>query len=117
MLRSRKVLVPPVVGLVAMICFAGPAQAAGNEQSGFTVGDCMSDVLYGNEPNMANGAPGGPAEQEPGSQAGNVLPTQSPGPWVNNPLDPDNPTRGRSAGQWMQEGVNIPELCRAAARP
>ena len=66
---------------------------------------------------MANGAPDGPAEQEPGSQAGNVVPSQSPGPWVNNPSDPDNPTRGRSAGQWQQEGVNIPELCRAAVRP
>ena len=71
-------------------------------------------ILYGNEPNMADGSPGGPAEQEAGSQAGNVLPTQSPGPFVNNSADPDNPTRGRSAGEWMQEGVNIPELCRAA---
>ena len=95
-------------------------QAAGNDQSGFTVGDCMSDGLYGNEPNMANGRPGGPAEQAPGSQAGNVLPTQSPGPWVNNPAhpdNPDNPRRVRSAGQWMQEGVNILEICRTVARP
>lgn len=90
-----------------------PALAGGNAQSGDTVGNCMSDGLYGNEPNMADGSPGGPAEQEPGTQAGNVLPSQSPGPWVNNPSDPDNPTRGRSAGQWNQEGVNIPALCRA----
>jgi hypothetical protein len=82
--------------------------AAGNEQSGPTVGDCMSDALYGNEPNMANGAAGGPAEHEPGTQAGNVVPTQSPGPSVNNPTDPDNPTRGRSAGQFQQDGINIP---------
>lgn len=116
MRRSRKGLAP-VLGLVAMFCAAAPVQAAGNEQSGFTVGDCMSDGLYGNEPNMANGAPGGPAEQEPGSQAGNVVPTQSPGPWVNNANDPDNPTRGRSAGQWQQIGVNIPEICQALARP
>jgi len=47
-----------------------------------TRGDFMSDVLFGNEPNMANAA-GGPSEQEPGSQAGNVLATWSPGPWVN----------------------------------
>lgn len=90
-----------------------PAWAAGNSHSGPTVGDCMSDGLYGNEPNMANGSPGGPAEQEPGTKGGNVLPTQSPGPFVNNPSDPDNPTRGRSAGQWNQEGVNIPEICRS----
>ena len=101
-----------IVALIALLVVVAGAQAAGNDTSGPTVGDCMSDVLYGNEPNMADGSAGGPAEQEPGTQAGNVVPSQSPGPWVNNPTDPDNPTRGRSAGQWMQEGVNIPELCR-----
>jgi len=103
-----------IVALIALLFVVAGAQAAGNDESGPTVGDCMSDVLYGNEPNMADGSPGGPAEQAPGTQAGNVLPSQSPGPWVNNPSDPENPTRGRSAGQWMQEGVNIPDLCRAA---
>lgn len=105
--------------LVVLAAFAAlsssPAAAAGNANSGFTVGDCMSDVLYGNEPNMADGTSGGPAEQVHGSQAGNVLPTQSPGPFTNNPTDPDNPTFGNSAGAWMQEGVNIPALCQAAA--
>lgn len=94
---------------------AVPAQGAGNDQSGFTVGDCISDVVYGNEPNMANGAPGGPAEQEPGTKGGNVVPTQSPGPFLNNPADPDNPTRARSVGQFHQDGIDIPALCRAAA--
>ena len=103
-----------IVVLIALLVVVAGAQAAGNDKSGPTVGDCMSDGLYGNEPNMANGSAGGPAEQEPETQAGNVLPSQSPGPWVNNPADPENPTRGRSAGQWNQEGVNIPELCRAA---
>jgi hypothetical protein len=100
--------------LASLVGTTASALAAGPENM-TTVGDCMSDVLYGNEPNMANGAPGGPAEQEPGSQAGNVVSTQSPGPWVNNPTDPENPTRGRSAGQFMQDGINIPALCRAAA--
>ncbi|MCY7271022.1 MAG: hypothetical protein LH485_03060 [Sphingomonas bacterium] len=63
---------------------------------------------------MANGAPGGPAEQIPGSKGGNVLPTQSPGPFVNNPSDPNNPTRGRSVGGFMQDGIDIPGLCRTA---
>lgn len=103
-----------VLSVIALVVVVAGAQAAGNQQSGETVGDCMSDVLYGNEPNMADGSVGGPAEQEPGTKAGNVVPTQSPGPWVNNPLDPENPTRGRSAGQWMQEGVDIPQLCRDA---
>ena len=94
---------------------AAPVVAAGNANSGFTVGNCISDIVYGNEPNMADGAPGGPAEQVPGTKGGNVLPTQSPGPFVNNPNDPDNPTRGRSVGQFQQDGIDIPALCRAAA--
>lgn len=95
---------------VASLCVIVPANAAG---PGETVGDCISDGLYGNEPNMADGSFGGPSEQEPGTQAGNVLPTQSPGPFVNNPNDPDNPTRGRSVGQFNQDGINIPAICRA----
>ena len=66
-----------------------------------TRGDFMSDVIFGNEPNMANGAPGGPSEQEPGSQAGNVLASWSPGPWVNTGenLPPRNDrTRGFGGG-------------------
>jgi hypothetical protein len=55
-----------------------------------TRGDAMSDVLFGNEPNMADGSPGGPEEQEPGSQAGNVLATWSPGPFVNDPVQGEN---------------------------
>lgn len=103
-----------VLAAVAVLC-ATPASAAGNANSDFTVGDCMSDGLYGNEPNMADGSLGGPAEQPHGSQAGNVLPSQSPGPWVNNPADPENPTRGRSAGGFMQDGIDVPAICRALA--
>ena len=115
MLTSTRKTIALASAFGALLVTAMPAQGAGNDQSGFTVGDCISDVVYGNEPNMANGAPGGPAEQEPGSQAGNVVPTQSPGPFLNNPADPDNPTRARSVGQFQQDGINIPELCRTAA--
>ena len=100
--------------VAATFAFSGTANAAGNEQSGPTVGDCISDSVYGNEPNMRDGAPGGPAEQEPGTKGGNVVATQSPGPFLNNPNDPDNPTRARSVGQFQQDGINIPQLCRAA---
>lgn len=48
-----------------------------------TRGDFMSDVIFGNEPNMMSGSPDGPEDQAPGSQAGNVLATWSPGPFVN----------------------------------
>jgi hypothetical protein len=113
----RKIVIGATASLLAVGAVALPTLAAGNTQSGPTVGNCMSDILYGNEPNMANGSPGGPAEQTPGTQAGNVLPTQSPGPFVNNPNDPDNPARGRSAGQFMQDGINVPALCRAAFSP
>ena len=111
-----KKIVPALAVAAAALVIGAPAFASGNSkpQTQLTVGNCMSDVLYGNEPNMANGAPGGPAEQTPGTKGGNVVPTQSPGPFVNNPTDPDNPTRGRSAGQWNQEGINIPEACRTA---
>lgn len=90
------------------LAFAAPASAQFD-----SVGDCISDGLYGNEPNMADGSLGGPSEQVPGTKGGNVLPSQSPGPFVNNPNDPDNPTRGRSVGQWNQDGINVPEICRA----
>ena len=102
------------LGFAAAAFLAAPASAGGNATSGPTVGDCMSDILYGNEPNMTDGTPGGPAEQTPGSQAGNVVPSQSPGPFLNNPADPDNPTRARSAGGFIQDGINVPALCQAA---
>lgn len=109
----RKLAVVSVI-VAATFAFSGTANAAGNEQSGPTVGNCISDMLYGNEPNMKDGAPGGPAEQVPGTKGGNVVATQSPGPFTNNRNDPDNPTRGLSVGQFQQAGVNIPQLCRAA---
>ncbi len=111
----RKLSLTVAASMLLTSGFAAPVLAAGNANSGFTVGNCISDVVYGNEPNMADGSLGGPAEQEPGTKGGNVLPTQSPGPFVNNPGDPDNPTRGRSVGAFQQDGINITELCRAAA--
>ena len=99
---------------VSVLLSSTPAFAAGNAQSGGSVGNCISDIVYGNEPNMADGSTGGPAEQAPGTNGGNVVPTQSPGPFLNNPADPDNPTRARSVGGFMQDGINIPGLCQAA---
>ena len=88
---------------------AGTAFAAGNSHSGPTTGDCISDGFYGNEPNMANGATGGPAEQAPGSQAGNVLPSQSPGPFKT--LPDGTVVRGNSVGDYQQMGFSIPQYC------
>lgn len=48
-----------------------------------TRGDAISDGFYGNEPNIEGpAADGGPSEQEPGTKAGRVVPSQSPGPKV-----------------------------------
>ena len=43
-----------------------------------------------------------------------AIETRSPGPFVNNPSDADNPTRGRSVGQLQQDGFNVTQLCRTA---
>ena len=117
MLKASRKALALAGASAALLVVAVPAQGAGNDQSGLTVGNCISDIVYGNEPNMANGAPGGPAEQAPGTKGGNVVPTQSPGPFVNVPTDPDNPIRGRSVGQFHQDGIDIPALCRAAFGP
>lgn len=99
----------------AAVMLAAPAVAGGNAHSGATVGDCISDGFYGNEPNMADGAAGGPSEQAPGTNAGNVIPSQSPGPKVTNP---DGSVRnGASVGDINQEfgGGALNEYCRAIA--
>jgi len=96
---------------VAALALPSAASAAGNAQSGDSVGNCISDIFYGNEPNSTNG-PGGPAEQAPGSQAGTTLPSQSPGPKVTLPNG--TVVSGSSIGDYQQLGVNIPKLCQAA---
>lgn len=88
------------------------AIATGNTESGVSVGTCISHFLYGNEPHMSDGTPGGPSDQEPGTQAGNVSPTQAPGPFTDNADDPENPFGGSSVGHLRQDGLNYPELCK-----
>jgi hypothetical protein len=115
-MRTRLVLAAGALTVVA----AGtvPAMAAGNGNSGPTVGDCVSDGFYGNEPNMADGTAGGPAEQDPGTQAGNVLASQSPGPFKTLPNG--SVVRGSSIGDYQRGTdpaglvLNIPLLCKAA---
>ena len=101
------------IGLILATLAAAPAAADRNAQSGATVGECISDGFYGNEPNMADGTAGGPAEQEPGTQAGNVLSSQSPGPLVTNPVTGEV-TRGNSVGFYNSQGINIAQLCRGS---
>ena len=71
-----------IASSVAVPAFAAP----GDNGSGF--GGCV-DNFYGNATN-------------PRPSGHGVIPSQSPGPWVNNPTDPQNPTPGPSMGDVMQ---------------
>ena len=118
----RRTRVIAAATAAAFLIPAGAAFAAGNAQSGPTVGDCISDGLYGNEPNIEGPfAPGGPAEQEPGTKGGRVVPSQSPGPFVNTgPNEPprNDRVRGSSVGDFNQQfgGGAVPEFCREATQ-
>jgi len=108
---------PVSVAAALAVLAAGPALASGNAQTSNTVGNCISDGVYGNEPNIEPFAPGGPAEQEPGTKGGTVVPSQSPGPFVNTgPNEPprNDRTRGGSVGDFHQQfgGGAVPAACR-----
>ena len=62
-----------IAALLATAAAASPALAE-RGQNGLTVGDCISDGFYGNEPNMADGSLGGPSEQQPGTKAATSFP-------------------------------------------
>jgi hypothetical protein len=99
--------------LAAALTLSTAAVAAGNGNNGLTVGDCISDGFYGNEPNMANGAAGGPSEQAPGSKGGNVVASQSPGP--KKTLPDGSVVPGNSVGDYQQLGISIPRICQGLA--
>ena len=80
---------------VMVLGLAAPAFAAPGD-NGQGVGGCI-DQLYGNATN-------------PRPSGHGVLPSQSPGPWVNNPSDPSNPTWGPSVGALIQEFGGNPGL-------
>jgi hypothetical protein len=96
----KKLLVSGLLSTGLLFTGVGPAVAAGNTQSGPTVGDCISDGIYGNEPNIVDG---------------HVVPSQSPGPKMTNQTTGEV-TDGSSVGDFNQAygpGI-IPELCRDA---
>jgi hypothetical protein len=83
-------------GAVIALGIAAPANAAPGDH-GNGVGGCI-DQLYGN---ATNARPGGHG----------VLPSQSPGPWLNNATDPDNPIWGPSMGSLIKAyGFNAGQL-------
>lgn len=83
MLKSAVV----TAGAVLAIGLATPASAAPGDH-GNGVGGCI-DQLYGNATNARSSGHG-------------VLPSQSPGPWLNNATDPDNPTWGPTLGSLIR---------------
>lgn len=95
------VIAASVVGL-STIGLAGPAQAAPDEPRS-SVGYCVSDGFYGNQPNR--------------DAEGNVVPSQSPGPKKTRPdgtVVDGNSLGDYNSGRVTGERVNIPQLCRAA---
>lgn len=109
----RKTLIGAAV-VLAMALTPGASLAAGHSQNGFTVGDCISDGFYGNEPN-AGPTQQGPSEAAPGSKGGTVVPSQSPGPTVTNSDGTVRP--GASVGDVSQAfGPGfVPQVCRTLA--
>lgn len=80
------------IGAALAVATAVPAFAAPGDH-GKGNGGCV-DTLYGNATN-------------PRPDGHGVIPSQSPGPWVNSPSDPDNPTMGNSVGDWIQIVRNL----------
>ena len=91
-----KTAVATAFATAAIVGASAPAFAAPGD-SGNGVGGCI-DQLYGN---ATNARPGGHG----------VLPSQSPGPWLNNATDPSNPTWGPSLGSLIHAyGGNAGDL-------
>ena len=84
-MKHRILIVTGIVAATAALSI-GPAVAAPGD-NGNGVGGCSAGVFYGNTTN-------------PRPSGNGVLPSQSPGPWLNNPTDPDNPVEGSSIGDY-----------------
>lgn len=112
----RRLLITAGIVGVALLLAPATALSAGNGNNGPTVGDCISDGFYGNEPNTIDPEVSGvgPSELEPGTKAHRVVPSQSPGPKVT--LPDGTVVKGNSVGYYHREfgGGVVPAACRAA---
>lgn len=86
-MRIKHIVTAVAASTVVLFSSVGMAGAAPGD-SGKGTGGCI-DNFYGNATN-------------PRPSGNGVLPSQSPGPFVNNPIDPTNPTRGASVGDVMK---------------
>ena len=104
----RIIAVAAVFALSACFASAAAAQGIGKE-----INDAISDAYDGQgiddrTPDQSDGTSLGDAIQggfygnaaNPRPSGHGTLPSQSPGPSVNNPNDPDNPTPGSSWGAY-----------------
>ena len=96
-MRRSVQLAAIAAGTLLALGTAAPAMAAPGDH-GQGVGGCI-DELFGNATNERPSGHG-------------VLPSQSPGPWVNNPADPDNPSWGTPLGQLIQQHDFNPSMLR-----
>lgn len=71
-----------------------------DQSEGTSLGDAIQGGFYGN---AANPRPNGHG----------TLPSQSPGPFLNNPTDPDNPIRGNSWGAYKNSDTTDDPLAGA----
>ena len=91
-MKVKKLITAITSGLLVCTFAVSPAFAApGDTDQGY--GGCV-DNFYGNATN-------------PRPSGNGVLPSQSPGPFVNNPTDPDNPSEGLSVGDVMQVTTSL----------
>ncbi len=100
----RRYIIGAVVVGVSTFALAAPAYAGPTDPRANT-GYCISDVFYGNQPNL--------------DADGNVVPSQSPGPKVT--LPDGTVVQGNSVGDYNSgratggvKVVNIAQLCHAA---
>ena len=86
-----------VVVAVALLISASAAAAADRSRTPANAvpANCISDGLYGNEPNAADGTDGGPAEHDPGETPATSCRRSRLARGSTDPADPDNPTRGQ----------------------
>lgn len=87
---------------ISVVGIAAPAQAGPTDARDNT-GYCVSDIFYGNQPNL--------------DADGNVIPSQSPGPKRTLPdgtVVDGNSIGDYNSGRATGTSVNIPQLCHAA---
>ena len=97
-----------IVVVIALLVVVAGAQAAGNGKSGPkpSVTACQTFSMATSRTWLTVASAVRPSRSRERRQGTSSRRSRLGLGW-NNPLDPENPTRGNSAGQWMQEGVNV----------